>query len=326
VNKTGLTGAHVKHLNSAVVVGGVLMGAANNAGCVNCHPDNTADRYSQGRSDDGSTKAYPHASDGTNVVGDNATINAGISATKAGLNTTCAASCHPRSATITWGGSGDCDMCHYYSATPSSATNTGTGALTGGHNSHFNQSLTCDNCHTVPSDTAHASALPVVSANATVLAVLGFNTGTLTCSSTGSSCHGVGNTTPAWGTTGQGCATCHYYPGVAGRDWDMTAKVNGHTMRSDVTTAGTAKYLTHMKATGFNTLSDTYAGVTADVNSCGRCHAASTHRSGAVEVSDTHTLGLCSGTSFTFTATTPGSDVSCSNVSCHNGRTTPNWW
>ncbi len=44
--------------------------------CAACHPDNTNDLWSQGRADDGSKKAYPHATDGTNVQAKNANFAA----------------------------------------------------------------------------------------------------------------------------------------------------------------------------------------------------------------------------------------------------------
>jgi hypothetical protein len=168
------------------------MGAASNAGCVNCHPDNRNDRYSQGRADDGTSKAYPHASDGTNVVGDNSNLLANISAVRAsGTGDTCAKSCHPRSASITWGSTGNCDMCHYYSATPSSATNTGTGALGGSHSAHFDE-CNLRSCHVVP-DTATQPMLRASGGPPTRRYCRPHFTGG-TCSST-RSCHGASSVT-----------------------------------------------------------------------------------------------------------------------------------
>jgi hypothetical protein len=331
----GLSGAHASHFGTVISTGGTAMGAAGNAGCVNCHPDNRNDLWSQGRADNATVKAYPHASDGTNVVADNAMINAGIGATKAGASTTCTNACHTNTSTAMWGDASlACDACHYHNATPTAAGNDAAiVTLGGGHSTHFGQNATCDNCHTVPGagDTSHATALPVVAANATVLASLNYSAGT--CSSTGSSCHGVGNTTPVWGTSGLGCAACHSYPGVAGRDW--TTANSGHLARANTlqtaTTAVVRKSIKHLNvATAYNAASDTYAGVTGDVRMCGKCHAGATHRNGTVNVADSNSLGQCSTTSFTYNnisgVGSVNRKVNCSNVSCHFGKTTPNWF
>src|SRR5512135_770452 len=179
-----LSGAHKQHLQSVITVnGGSLMGAAGNAGCVNCHPDNTGEgklslKKPDGTwSDDGSKKAYPHASDGTHVVFDNASVIAKVAATKAGLNTTCTGSCHNNTTVAKWGDSSlACDACHYYADPPTHDGNeVATVKLSGSHSSHFSTgTITCSNCHTVPAtgDTSHAHSLPPVPQNATLLASL----------------------------------------------------------------------------------------------------------------------------------------------------------
>jgi len=143
----GLSGAHAGHIATAVNTGGTAMGAANNAGCVNCHENNVInDLWSGGRADDGTKKAYPHASDGTNVVAANASVvRTGMVVTRgSGTTDTCASSCHPRSASKQWGGSMDCDMCHYYEATLNSANNTGTGSLGGGQSDDIDDDPAAD--------------------------------------------------------------------------------------------------------------------------------------------------------------------------------------
>ena len=182
-----LSGAHGAHLNATINIsfavntstGGGLMGAAGNTGCQDCHPNNIDDQWSQGKADDGTKKAYPHAKDGTNVVPDNAVINSSVlgSGIQSGTNTNCTGSCHPRSKYIQWGGKMDCNSCHYYPVTglPYYKNNTGVGYLSGDastfrHNFHFGASitgtqLTCDNCHKVPANIGHAKALPVSPAN-----------------------------------------------------------------------------------------------------------------------------------------------------------------
>jgi hypothetical protein len=199
-----LSGAHAAHLNSAITVNGGLMGAAGNAGCVNCHPDNRNDLWSGGRADDGTKKAYPHASDGTNVVSDNASVNAGISITRgAGATDTCANACH-RNKTASWdGGSLDCDSCHYQSATPTAAGNDAAAvSLPGGHSKHFGtgaEGITCGSCHPAVTDLSHVGSLPVGSTAAALLPGLNWN-GT-TCND--GTCHI--SQSPVWGTTGAGC-------------------------------------------------------------------------------------------------------------------------
>ncbi len=87
-----------------------------------------------------------------------------------------------------------------------------------------------------------------------------------------------------------------------------------------------------MKATGFNYQTDNYASVTADTGKCGICHRNVKHMNGTgfahlSTVTDT-TYSECGTTPFTFSTggTGTGTDaVTCSNVKCHSGNTTPNW-
>jgi hypothetical protein len=334
-NGTGLTGNHAGHMgNSATMASGTAMNAAANAGCKNCHPDQVNDFWSAANRNDigrGVNRAYAHASDGTNIVADNATLTAAITAaTKAGVNTTCTNTCHPRSSTITWGAAMTCDMCHYYAASPTSAGNTGTGALTGAHGKHFDQGAVCTDCHgTAPSTAAHGSAYPIVAANATVTrASMTWNSGPKTCTNSGGTCHGSG-TTPGWYTTGGGCATCHYYPGAAAGLGDGWTAGNGHAsgVRHDAPVVNT-----HMKSTGFNYLTDTFAAVVADNTKCGLCHRNTKHRNGSgfahLSSAAGSTYSQCGTTPFTFSTggVGNGTNTTCGNVKCHSGKTTPNWW
>ena len=160
-----LSGNHAGHLGDGVIVPGrIKMNSANDAGCVNCHPNNTG----QGKAsiDNGTVKAYPHSSDGTNVVPDNVTLQGNISnPVKSGTNTTCTSACHPRSSTntnpsisIKWGSALNCNMCHYYESNPSSSHNDAdsTGKLDGQHDLHFDRGCKCTDCHvtTIPSSIA----------------------------------------------------------------------------------------------------------------------------------------------------------------------------
>jgi len=305
-----LSGAHAAHLGTAVT--GTGLDAAGNAKCVTCHPDNTNDLWSQGIADDGSKKAYPHASDGTTVVSDSATVIAGVTATRAaGSADTCANACHSNATTDQWGATSlTCSSCH---------DDTGTAGLGGSHAAHIAAGKTCSDCHSVPGagDTSHASALPVAQDNATVtIAVQGtFNDGANSCSGTLPTCHDTG--TPTWGGT-LSCDSCHGYPGGT-QDWTAN---NGHAVRYDTAVVTN----THLGlATTFNKTTDDYAVVTADASKCGKCHSGGVHHSGTVDVAGNGN-NYCGVGNFTPNVTVPGSNATCSNVSCHSGKTTPNWW
>ena len=207
------------------------LGVSGNAVCHNCHPDNTADQWSQGKADNGSVKAYPHATDGTNAQA---------------------------------------------STVASLGRIGGGGAL---------QSFT-------------------------------FDYATQTC--TGVSCHyGPVTWSNANASNNQGCASCHEYPG-SGKDW---ATGNGHLVRYDAPVVNT-----HLPASGFNASTDTYAGDTGAAGACYKCHGGGTHWNGKIDVITTGKgYGYCAS-DFTFNNISTGKKVTCSNVQCHSGKTTPNWW
>ena len=339
---TTLSGMHKNHLLSNCTTPGAygLISASADAGCQNCHPDNRNDLWKNGKADDGTVKAYPHATDGTHVVSDNVLLqNNIVSATKAGANTTCTTTCHTNDATLIWGATQTtamCDLCHYYANPPTSAgNNAAVVKLSGAHSSHFGQYsngtlITCTNCHADHTTDAnfggHARKLPPNPAYAVVNAGLGWNSTNHTCSSTGTYCHGVGNTTPDFTTPGStpACAVCHEYPGVAGRDW---TGYNGHTVRYDSPVVNT-----HLVGTAnYNGSTDNYSTVVTNVNLCGKCHhpaagvsETADHRNGTIDVNPQGN-GNCSG-NFTVNVITSGSNVTCGNVKCHSGKTTPNWW
>ena len=205
--ESSLSGNHAGHLrDGAILPGGVAMNSANDAGCVNCHPDNTG----QGKAsiDDGSVKAYPHSSDGTNIPNpDNNVVlmNNISSAVKNGTSTTCVSKCHPRSnlVGIKWnsGGVSVCNACH----------NNGTqdsvipGALVGGHTYHLFSLATsslgtaagCTDCHTNVSgmndhqraDGSSGLTLPVGSGGAYINTDVNYNSGNDTCSPSAGGCH-----------------------------------------------------------------------------------------------------------------------------------------
>ena len=133
-----LSGDHVNHITR---IGG------GNGACHTCHPDNTNDLWSNGRADDGTEKAYPHASDGTEVSDANVSNAKGnLGVTPASLNaftfdsgtSTCTSSCHS-SSPASW------------SRTSNSApTFTGTPSITG--SATFGSNLTLANTGTTDAD------------------------------------------------------------------------------------------------------------------------------------------------------------------------------
>lgn len=323
---------NVHLLSNCTTPAGVRMSAANNAGCVACHPYPTGEPWPNGKADDGSKKVYPHASDGTNVQSSKATVNGQcLSWTYvAGSLSTCTTNCHPRSnTTVNWNttwaqGTGiGCDMCHYWAATTLDTANTGFGALGGSHSAHFKSGvqISCTACHPNhgTSNDHHGGRLPAQSYNARVNASLTYTRPAKSCSTTGNGCHGYA--TVYWGSVPVGCALCHKYPGATTGQGDW-ASPNGHAARYD------SSY-SHLKASGFNALTDTYAAIT-DPNKCGGCHsnapASSAHNDGTVQVTSVGKgNGQCSG-DYTITVTSSGSNVTCGSVKCHNGKTTPNWY
>jgi len=333
---TTLSGAHGGHVrNGATISGYSAMNAAANAGCNNCHPDNSGDLWLNGKADDGTKKVYPHASDGTNVVSDNATVSrTGMTVTRgAGSTDTCGAgSCHPRS-TPAWNAAMNCDMCHYYNAAPTSAGNTGTGALSYSHNKHFDAGKLCTDCHgAAPVDASHGGAFPIVSDNAAVSRtgmVITRAAGTTdTCTFTsGVGCHGDGSSTPQWGSSGNGCTTCHAYPNST-TNW---AAGNGHLVRYAAAVATNS----HLRDNAtYNKTTDNYSTVCNDTNKCGLCHKGTgvystwkaNHINGTRNVISTGRGHNACGGDYTITVVTSGSNVTCSNVDCHSGKVTPNWW
>jgi|GEM_PF-6015769 len=362
-----LSPAHPAHLGNGatILVGsGVSMTAANNAGCVNCHPNNTSDLWKNGKSDTGNVgwnpltavKAYPHAIDGTNVVnavaqklinwnntvnGTNATLT--LSATAG--NTTCTNSCHPRQKNTVWGGTiaGSCSLCHYYAATGVLANNTGTGMLTYAHSAHFAAGVgTCTNCHVNVTTGAHVTQLPIQALSAPVdaqLTLLGYNSGTGKCSSSG--CHGR-YATPSWTSdpeyptplnpTVLGCAGCHAYPG-SGTNWGNgvgNAAYNGHTVQYATTQAKNTHLL---GAASYAQLTDNYTSVVKNAAKCGMCHYTANYSTqhmaypnGPVPLNTTNAGYAQCGGNFVFNQSTSFSRVTCSSVSCHSGKKTPNWY
>ena len=139
------------------------------------------------------------------------------------------------------------------------------------------------------------------------------NTSDDTCSNV--SCHGGG--TRGWSGSG-GCGSCHPFPG-SGNEWPAG---NGHAVRADSVSN------IHMVASGYDAADpDEYAIVTADATRCGKCHPNSpTHKYNATIPLNANGYAACGGGNFTINRTVTRSNVTCDNVACHKGKTTPNWW
>jgi predicted CxxxxCH...CXXCH cytochrome family protein len=122
------------------------------------------------------------------------------------------------------------------------------------------------------------------------------------------------------------CDTCHEYPGSGTNDWTGT---NGHTIRYTPGVVGTYNSnlnVTHLNvASAYNAATDTYEGVTSDVNKCGKCHPniSGNHKDGYIEVAP-NGYGAGGG-NFGITKVSDTA-VQCSNVACHFSRKTPNWY
>ena len=153
-----------------------------------------------------------------------------------------------------------------------------------------------------------------------------YNAGAKTCTNTGGLCHGTG-ATPAWGTSGAACAACHYYPGATAGLLGAWAAGNGHQVRYDAPVVNT-----HLKASGYNFLTDNYSTVTRTANgACVLCHRNAKHRNGSgfahLSSATGSTYSQCGATPFTFSSGGVGNDnnVTCNNVKCHSGKVTPIW-
>ena len=271
-----------------------------------------------------------------------------------GLNCT---QCHPHSNGFQAGGpGGGCDTCHGFPPAPGNAGPHGYGWVDNTGNKHSvhmtyiqkNLNLTgtaaCALCHGNRPVTPHPENLTTAYINPNNSYWQG-SYGTATFSSGGTpgksntsddSCTNVGchftAGTRYWNDAAAQCDSCHEYPGSPTNDWDLVAKVNGHTVRAstlqNATTAASRVSLKHMNiATAYNAATDTYDSVTQDINKCGKCHAnvLVNHQNGTMNVTP-NGYAACGSGNFTFNNITTRRVITCSNVSCHTDKTTPNWY
>ncbi len=200
------TGSHTKHLSTTNY---------NTAECGDCH-DNTVV----------STTAPTQHTDGNVDVYDSASGDLGYTEnkTKGSAYTTCStAYCHssgqsttdkdsstPTYATVTWGGTVTCGICH--------KVTEASGLTSGSHAEHLGTTGVsgCSDCHTGAADnassynsTSHVNALIDVSNTYTAGGAPGNDYGT--CST--AACHDDGTGTPAatptWGVNAANCTQCH---------------------------------------------------------------------------------------------------------------------
>jgi len=360
-HKIHLTGSWLgSGANKTIIQVGSFNGSLNsgdNTACKACHPDNMSDLWKNGKADDGSKKAYPHAKDGTNVVTTNAVVGGDTGTTLAAYSTAsaasgnfnCSGSCHLNTSAAQlgyarWNGTkmistdSNCEVCHQHKGN-SRINNSATVPLQYAHRLHFlamssAAGESCSDCHLGAHNNyaglAQITKLPVTPGTAGLVAGMNWSKpGTIavdgTCQNT---CHTV--TSPAWNSIAtnslarvQGCAACHEYPGGV-TDWVAN---NGHAVKYSAAVATN----THLRDNAsYDKVADAAAGVASvesDINKCGRCHynQGANHRNGSVNVAANGSPD-CGGTDFTITVVSTGSNVTCSNVACHSGKDTPNWW
>ena len=205
------------------------------------------------------------------------------------------ASATPDYATPNWElpASGACGTCH------KTTTGTTLGLIdTGSHTMHLAADTNCGNCHNGASALAYVSASHVnqsidVANSYTMGGAAGNGYGA--CSA--ASCHGnpyaAGSiTTPAWGSTGSGCAACHTGANV------ITA--NG---------PATGSHTTHMGLSGA---------------ACTQCHNAGTSSTTAPATEHADTLVDTAGVGYTDEKAKGSPYVTCSTSQCH-GSSSGTW-
>jgi len=270
------TGSHTKHY-------------AYDTNCGQCHAGATSSTMT----------STTHVDGNINVNAAGVTYSEGVSSARGNGYGSCSAStCHanpvgPGSvASPTWGVlAANCTACH-----TGVNTITALGPVTGNHTKHMGLSgAACTQCHNANTS---ATTMPTVGhldgdidvANVGYAANKTKGTAGTTCAS--ASCHVSPTstafvTTPAWGTTGNGCAACHTGGNAITALGPVTGNHTKHMARATV--------------------------------ACTDCHAAGT--SATTVPSTGHTDGDIDVTVGGYTANkTKGSAyTTCSNVSCHNG-------
>jgi len=249
-------------------------------------------------------------------------------------------SCHPHSTgfrpTV------DCGGCHGYppDVAPSKAGPSGWADTTGdAHHAHkiylegaafgLSGNAVCEQCHGTPIPRGDHNTGKLTAGIDTGTwgnyAAIGGSWGTISFSDNGTdgkvntgddtctnvSCHSSGGTRQWAG--GGGCNSCHGFP--------------------PATAAHSVQYATgttaHLVSAG-DPIYDAYTTYGQTGWPCGKCHnnTIDKHKNLQVDLAPGGSLAACGpATEFTINQTTPGSDVTCTNVRCHTaGKTTPNWF
>jgi len=260
--------------------------------------------------------------------------------------------CHPHSTGFGLASGTGCDSCHGFPPLPAPScwTNETTGGSHTSHMTHLNASkfgyLTgvdaCNQCHGNGSGTRgdHSLATDCTGKDSAGMdsttwqswTSAGGNWGAAVFSDgstigkvsvlddtcTNVSCHSSGGTR-IWGASD--CDSCHGYPTSVFHN--LTS--GGHKVQYDGVSA------THLPASGYNAKTDDYVTMTTDVTKCGKCHYNSlgtdaNHRNTVLNLQASGNVACGPATAFTINQTTPGSNVTCSNVKCHiANKSTPNW-
>lgn len=280
-----------------------------------------------------------HGNDGTGVTHNNGSVNfANVTystAVRNNLTGTClTANCHnfngKTEQSNAWNATQlECDDCHYYSATPTSAGNTAHGRpLSASHADHFSAGKTCAQCHgTMPiaGDTSHITGVTSNADKAVATqdeaAVSFTGSTTYTFEDTGNTCYSATN-------SGLGC---HATAGAAGAgdatrpDWDVAFDgTNGLT--------GCIACHTNTSTAGVNPTSGLH-GVVPSVsgkqhnqtidgtNGCKGCHTTipqfTTHKGGTFEGGSGQTSAMGLAAFYSQTADDTGT---CATTTCHLGN------
>jgi predicted CXXCH cytochrome family protein len=306
------TGAHARHTTVAT-----HDLAEDRSDCAICHPG--ADSYVMG-------------SGGNHQ---NAAVN--LAAGMAGGTTGCTSACHVASASDgywTDANGLNCNSCHYYNNTPTSAGNVTSGNSEGigplAHNKHFDKSKLCSDCHAL--ETAGVSKVgPLTHINDTIganegakftgmAAALPDEAGVVRA---GMTFDDINNTCS--GGIGLGC----HATGIP--DWDIAIPAGGtgcvqcHSNSTDST-------VNPYSGLHFNNQAPTVSGVKHDgtlSGGCVACHtnltAQATHMNGTLNGDSTTQLGLFA--SYTQSVANVGtcSGAAVGGASCHPGGDAGSW-
>ena len=314
------SGAHTGHgVDAADLVAG---GAA----CVDCHGNNGGLNFQ-------SSLAGTHGTGSVNF----ANVTYSQAAARGNLTGTClTANCHNRNTgtlqSTQWNTTQlDCDDCHFYSATPTSALNNANPRpLSTSHNDHFDNAKTCQQCHgtdPVAGDTAHISVVTTLADKATALQDEA-NIVWTHASAVTDYTFGTDNTCYSATNNGLGC---HATGGAAGAadatrpDWDVafasTACTNCHTNNTTAAVNPTSGLHGVVPSITGQAHDETMPG-----GGCSACHnpPAATHQNGTFSgngsvAGDRTNMGL--GAFYTTSGADNAGTCASTGTGCHGSAT-----